>query len=62
LGLTELKDLLWEEINKEENRVMTISHRSIEVRPSDVEEEIEEEEYEEEDEEEDFGGIGWDEQ
>lgn len=28
-GLTELKDLLWKELNDESNRVTTISHRSI---------------------------------
>jgi len=32
-GLMELKDLLWKEINDEKNRVSTISHRSITVRP-----------------------------
>jgi len=63
IGLTELKDMIWEELNKEENRVMTISHRPIDLKV--IESDEEEEEIiaeEEEEEEEDFGGIGWDEQ
>jgi GTP-binding protein len=61
LGIAELKDILWEEINKEENRVMTISHRPIDIRSVDLEEE-EIELIDEEEEMEDFTGIGWDEQ
>jgi len=65
IGLTELKDMLWEELNKEENRVMTISHRSIDLRFIEKEEPEEEIDYEENDEEEEeeenFKGIGWDE-
>lgn len=63
IGLTELKDMLWEELNKEENRVMTISHRPIDLKF--IEKEEEEEKVlveEEEEEEEDFSGVGWDEQ
>jgi GTP-binding protein len=66
LGLMELKDLIWEELNKEENRVMTISHRPIDVRLIEKDEDVPEEDLEDdfydEEEEEDFGGIGWDEQ
>jgi GTP-binding protein len=63
LGLTELKDLIWTEINKESNKVVEISHQPMEVTYHEVEEEIEEEK-DEEDEEEDlskYKGIGWDE-
>jgi len=62
LGIPELKDLIWTEINKESNKVVEITHRPMEVTFHEVEEEIEEEE---EDEEEDdlskYKGIGWDE-
>jgi GTPase len=62
LGISELKDLIWTEINKESNKVVEITHRPMEVTFHEVEEEIEEEE---EDEEEDdlskYKGIGWDE-
>ena len=62
LGIPELKDLIWTEINKESNKVVEITHRPMEVTFHEVEEEIEEEE---EDEEEDdlskYTGIGWDE-
>jgi len=43
-GLTELKDLLWKELNDEANRVLTISHRSITINKKefpDLEDEIE---------------------
>lgn len=43
-GLTELKDLLWKELNDEANRVSTISHRSITITKKDfpdLEDEIE---------------------
>ena len=62
LGITELKDLIWTEINKESNKVVEITHRPMKVVLQ--EEEIEEEIEEEEEEEEDLGkykGIGWDE-
>jgi len=62
LGIPELKDLIWTEINKESNKVVEITHRPMEVAYHEPEEEIEEEE--EEDEEDDlskYKGIGWDE-
>ncbi len=65
-GITELKDILWAEINKEENRVMTVSHRPIEVRVQEIDEDEldEEEEDEKEDwetdlEELDFDELDW---
>lgn len=62
LGIVELKDLIWTEINKESNKVIEIKHRPMEITYHE-EEEIEEE-IEEEEEEDDLGkykGIGWDE-
>jgi len=64
LGITELKDLIWTEINKESNKVVELSHRPMEIVHHETEEEDVEEEYEEEDEDDDlskYKGIGWDE-
>lgn len=68
LGLERLKDMLWEELNKECNRIIEISHRPIDVKLIEREEESEEETPEtvylnEVDEEWDlskYKGIGWD--
>ncbi|HJV79080.1 MAG TPA: hypothetical protein VJ602_11915, partial [Paludibacter sp.] len=63
LGIPELKDLIWTEINKESNKVVEITHRPMEIAYREVDEEIEEEEFEE-DEDDDlskYKGIGWDE-
>ena len=32
LGITELKDLLWNQLNDESNRVMTLTHRNLDAR------------------------------
>jgi len=64
LGITELKDLIWTEINKESNKVVDLTHRPMEITHHEVEEEEVDEDYEEEDEEDDlskYKGIGWDE-
>ena len=64
LGLMELKDLIWTEINKESNKVLEITHKPMEIVHHETEEEELEEEWEEEDEEDDlskYTGIGWDE-
>jgi len=62
LGIPELKDLIWTEINKESNKVVEITHRPMEIAYHEVEEEIEEEEIEqEEDDLSKYKGIGWDE-
>ena len=64
LGIQELKDLIWTEINKESNKVVEISHRPMEIAFQEVPEEELEEEWEEEEEEDDlskYKGIGWDE-
>ena len=70
MGITELKDMLWEELNKEQNQVIEISHSPIDVK---VIERIEDEdtednephtiylnEVEEEWDLEKYRGIGWD--
>ena len=69
-GLTELKDMLWEELNKEQNQVIEISHAPIEVKLIEHDEEIEDEddephtiylnEVEEEWDLDKYRGIGWD--
>jgi GTPase len=63
LGIPELKDLIWAEINKESNKVVEITHRPMEITYHEVEEEIEEEEFEEEEDDDlsKYKGIGWDE-
>lgn len=71
LGLMELKDLIWEEINKESNKIVEISHRPMHIEhvvPEEDEEdedEYDDEEYwdDEEDDDDDiskYKGIGWD--
>lgn len=69
-GIDELKDVLWEELNKEQNQVIEISHAPIDVTVIERAEEPEEEEEEgtiylnEVEEEWDlskYKGIGWDE-
>lgn len=62
LGIVELKDLIWTEINKESNKVIEIKHRPMDItyhEEEEIEEEIEEEE--EEDDLSKYKGIGWDE-
>lgn len=70
LGLTELKDLIWTEINKESNKVVEISHRPMEIVPLeeveddwDDENQDDEEWTDDEDDDDDiskYKGIGWD--
>lgn len=69
LGLMELKDMIWEEINKPSNKVVDLVHRPMVIEPISTEDIDEEEEGMEElddffeEEEEDiskFKGIGWD--
>ena len=71
LGISALKDLLWTELNKEQNQVIEISHSPIDVRVIEREEEPSSDEDEpqtiylnEVEEEWDlnkYKGIGWDE-
>lgn len=70
MGLTELKDTLWEELNKEQNQVIEISHSPIEVKIIERDEEPEDDddephtiylnEVEEEWDLDKYRGIGWD--
>lgn len=69
IGLTELKDMLWEELNKEQKQVIEISHSPIDVKVIERDEEPEEEdephtiylnEVEEEWDLDKYRGIGWD--
>ncbi len=63
LGIEKLKDILWEELNKEENRVMTITHRPMEIRHTEKEEILDDEEfdYQEDDDFENYEEMNWDE-
>lgn len=71
LGISELKDMLWTELNKEQNQVIEISHSPIDVKTIEKSEQPQEEEEEsktiylnEVEEEWDlnkYKGIGWDE-
>ncbi|MBP8023178.1 MAG: GTPase ObgE [Paludibacter sp.] len=68
LGISELKDLIWTEINKESNKITEISHLPMQiVTPEeafeDEDEEFEDELYDDEDDDDDiskYKGIGWD--
>jgi GTPase len=69
LGIMDLKDLIWEEINKESNKVVELVHRPMYIEPiqeneDDFDDELEGEDIFEEDEEDDdvskYKGIGWD--
>ncbi len=70
MGITELKDMLWEELNKEQNQVIEISHSPIDVNVIERMEEDEDEddephtiylnEVEEDWDLDKYRGIGWD--
>lgn len=71
LGIMELKDVIWEELNKESNKIVDMVHRPMYIEPKTEDEELDDEEdiedhddYFEEDEEDDdiskYKGIGWD--
>ena len=70
IGIDRLKDMLWEEINKDCNRVIEISHKPIDIKAIEKEEQPQEEEEQpqtiylnEVDEDWDlskYKGIGWD--
>jgi GTP-binding protein len=68
MGINKLKDLIWEEINRESNKIVELVHRPMEILPANSEEEdfFEEEEEnslpdeEEEDDISQYKGIGWD--
>jgi len=74
IGINELKDLIWTEINKESNKVVEISHKPMEIIPIEPSEDEEDYWGDEEDDDEDYDddeddddddiskykGIGWD--
>ena len=71
MGITELKDMLWEELNKEQNQVIDISHAPIEVKviEHDDDDDMDDDdephtiylnEVEEEWDLDKYRGIGWD--
>lgn len=68
LGISELKDLIWTEINKESNKITEISHLPMQIATpeeafEDEDEEFEDEFYDDEDDDDDiskYKGIGWD--
>ena len=66
MGIDELKDILWEELNKDTNKVVEWVHRPVELRSNEEEEDLEETDNEEETDDDDdlskYKGIGWDEQ
>jgi GTP-binding protein len=67
MGISKLKDLIWEEINSESNKIVDLVHRPMEILPVSDEEDEEDDENlpdeDDEDEDEDisqYKGIGWD--
>ena len=69
LGITQLKDVIWEELTNEANKVVEISHRSMEIQPvfeddddseMDWDDEIEIEDEDDDDDISNYKGIGWD--
>ncbi|MBR5333197.1 MAG: GTPase ObgE [Alistipes sp.] len=71
MGITELKDMLWEELNKEQNQIIDISHAPIDVKVIERTEEEDDDdddeprtiylnEVEEEWDLDKYRGIGWD--
>ena len=71
MGITELKDMLWEELNKEQNQIIDISHAPIDVKVIERTEEDDDDdddeprtiylnEVEEEWDLDKYRGIGWD--
>lgn len=69
LGITELKDMLWNELNDESNKVLEMIHRPIQVSeikdiiPEDELDDDDETYYDEDDDDDDisrYKGIGWD--
>lgn len=64
MGITELKDILWVELNNEENRIQTITHRNLDIKHRVKEEdeyELDEIELLDEDELDNYEENDWDE-
>ncbi len=70
LGITQLKDMIWEEINSEANKLVEWVHQDMDIKKiaeeddgEDVEVDWDEEDYDDEEEDLDqYKGVGWDEQ
>ncbi|MEG1587161.1 MAG: GTPase ObgE [Bacteroidales bacterium] len=65
MGLTELKDILWKELNSETNKITTITHRNLDVAPSADDEDWDDEYIVDEDDildEEDYEEYDWNEE
>ena len=67
MGLTELKDILWKELNSETNKVTTITHRNLDIQPAagDEDDEWDDEYIVDEDDlidEDDYEEYDWDEE
>ena len=66
IGLNELKDLIWTEVNKESNKIIEISHRPMEIVPlseQDFDDDEDDEWMDDDDDDDDiskYKGIGWD--
>ncbi|MDR0811089.1 MAG: GTPase ObgE [Paludibacter sp.] len=65
LGISELKDIIWEELNKESNQIREIEHKNLHIAalPNIVEDTENEDDIIDDDEDDDisrFKGIGWD--
>lgn len=71
IGLNELKDLIWTEVNKESNKIIEISHRPMEIVPlseqdfddDDFDDDEDDEWMDDDDDDDDiskYKGIGWD--
>lgn len=67
LGIAELKDLIWTEINKESNKIVEINHRPMQIMALDDDTDDDDDfddEYFDDDDDDDiskYKGIGWDE-
>jgi len=65
MGIANLKDLIWEEINTASKKIVEINHRPMYITPVDEpdEEEVDFDEEEDDDDEDlsKYKGIGWDE-
>lgn len=70
LGITQLKDMIWEEINSEANKLVEWVHQDMDIKKiaeeddgEDVEVDWDEDDYDDEEEDLDqYKGVGWDEQ
>ena len=59
-GITELKDKLWEELNCEDNKVTTMTHRNLDIKPTKKEEDFDDDDYIVEADDDDYYEEEWD--